>query len=211
MNPEPAVVVETVTAHVPAAEPPQTEPGPFGAAGAGKVGMWIFLVTDALTFGGLLIAYASLRAWAATWPQPASVLNIPLTAFNTFLLICSSVSMVLAVQSAEEEDRASTLKWLLATVAGGALFLVIQAYEYHHLIGAGLTLRSSVFGATFYTLTSFHGCHVFSGVVYLSVMALGVSRGRFVGHQDQRIEIAGLFWHFVDLIWILIFTFVYLI
>ncbi len=176
-----------------------------------KVGMWIFLVTDALTFGGLLIAYASLRAWSTSWPVPAEVLNIPLTAFNTFLLICSSVTMVMAVTACETGDRQKLVRWLGATVAGGCGFLAVQAYEYSHLIHDGLTLSSSLFGATFYTLTSFHGAHVFSGVLYLSIILGGVLLGRIGKPGDQRVEIAGLFWHFVDLIWILIFTFVYLI
>lgn len=187
------------------------EPAYFGEAGAGKVGMWIFLVTDALTFGGLLIAYASLRAWSREWPAPASVLNIPLTAFNTFLLICSSVTMVLAIEAAARQDRGRTMRWLAATAGGGALFLLVQAYEYWHLVHGGLTLRTGLFGATFYTLTGFHGFHVLSGVIYLSIMLVGVWRGKFLLPGDQRLEIAGLFWHFVDLIWILIFTFVYLV
>ncbi|MBI4865988.1 MAG: heme-copper oxidase subunit III [Candidatus Wallbacteria bacterium] len=178
---------------------------------AGKVGMWIFLVTDALSFGGLLIGYASLRSWSPTWPVPSSVLDIPLTALNTFVLICSSVSMVLAVSAAETGDRKSVIRWLGATVAGGLCFLSIQAYEYHHLISGGLSLSSSLFGATFFTLTGFHGAHVASGVLYLSTLLCGVLAGKFVGHGDSHIEIAGLFWHFVDLIWILIFTFVYLV
>lgn len=183
----------------------------FGSASPGKVGMWIFLVTDALTFGGLLIGYASLRAWSGTWPEPSSQLNVPLTAFNTFLLICSSVTMVLAIEAAGRADRERTVRWLGATAGGGALFLLVQAYEYHHLIHGGLTLRSGLFGATFYTLTAFHGAHVFSGVVYLLAMLIGVKRGGFLEPGDQRLEIAGLFWHFVDLVWILIFTFVYLV
>jgi len=184
---------------------------PFGRATPGKVGMWIFLVTDALMFGGLLIAYASLRAWSRGWPVPSSVLNIPLTGFNTFLLICSSVSMVLAVEAAEGRDRRRTMRMLGATIGGGVAFLLIQAYEYSHLVHHGLTLTSSLFGSTFYTLTAFHGAHVFSGVVYLTLTLAGVARGGLLEPGDHRIEIAGLFWHFVDLIWILIFTFVYLI
>lgn len=178
----------------------------------GKVGMWVFLTTDALTFGGLLIAYASLRSWAgATWPVPSSVLGISLTAFNTFLLICSSVSMVLAVGAAARGDRRETIRWLATTVAGGCGFLGIQAYEFTHLVHQGVTLSSSLFAATFFTLTGFHGFHVFSGVVYLSVLLVGVLLGRFTGPGDTAIELGGLFWHFVDLIWILIFTFVYLV
>ncbi|MBI3890176.1 MAG: heme-copper oxidase subunit III [Candidatus Wallbacteria bacterium] len=177
----------------------------------GKVGMWVFLVTDALSFGGLLIGYASLRAWSPVWPVPSTVLDIPLTAFNTFLLICSSVSMVLAVASAEAQDRKGVIRYLAATIACGAGFLGIQAYEYHHLFSTGLSLSSSLFGATFFTLTGFHGAHVTSGVLYLSGLLAGVLAGKFVGPHESHIEIAGLFWHFVDLIWILIFTFVYLV
>jgi cytochrome c oxidase subunit 3 len=188
----------------------RTEPT-FGSATTGKVGMWIFLVTDAMTFGGLLLAYGILRAGNTQWPLPSTVLGIAFTAVMTFVLILSSVTMVQALDRAKHQDRRSTVLWLLATACGGIFFLCGQAYEYSHLIHHGFTLPSGNFPATFFVVTSFHGAHVFTGVCYLTITALGVARGKHLGNNANFVEITGLFWHFVDLIWILVFTFVYLI
>jgi len=189
---------------------PQAEPT-FGAATTGKVGMWIFLVTDAMTFGGLLLAYGILRAGNKGWPAPTSVLGIPFTAVMTFVLIVSSLTMVLGLDAAKRGDRGGTVRWLLSTAGGGVLFLCGQVYEYRHLIHEGFTLPSGNFPATFYVITSFHGGHVFTGVCYLLITAFGVSRGKYLENGANFVEITGLFWHFVDLIWILVFTLVYLI
>ncbi len=183
----------------------------FGAATTGKVGMWIFLVTDAMTFAGLLLGYAILRAGNTHWPLPSSVLGIPFTGVMTFVLILSSVTMVQALDAAKHGQRTQTALWLIATALGGAFFLCGQVYEYSHLIHHGFTLPSGNFPATFYVVTSFHGAHVFTGVCYLLITAIGVLRGKFLDNGANVVEITGLFWHFVDLIWILVFTFVYLI
>ena len=189
---------------------PLTEPT-FGTATTGKVGMWIFLVTDAMTFGGLLLAYGILRAGNKEWPVPTTVLGIPFTAFMTFVLIVSSLTMVLGLDAAKRGDRRGTVKWLVATAGGGVFFLCGQIYEYRHLIHEGFTLPSGNFPATFYVITSFHGGHVFTGVCSLLITAFGVSRGKHLENDANFVEITGLFWHFVDLIWILVFTLVYLI
>lgn len=186
-------------------------PPTFGAATTGKVGMWIFLVTDAMTFGGLLLAYGILRVGNPHWPAPTTVLGIPFTAVMTFVLIVSSLTMVLALDHAKHKNRLGTVKWLLLTAAGGIFFLFGQAYEYTHLIRQGFTLPSGNFPATFYVITSFHGGHVFTGVCYLLVTAFGVFRGKHLENGANFVEITGLFWHFVDLVWILVFTLVYLI
>ena len=193
--------------------PGQTVPNPptFGAATTGKVGMWIFLVTDAMTFGGLLLAYGILRIGNPHWPAPTSVLGIPFTAVMTFVLIVSSLTMVLALDAAKHGNRLGAVKWLLLTALGGIFFLCGQVYEYRHLIHEGFTLPSGNFPATFYVITSFHGAHVFTGVCYLLVTAFGVWRGRHLENGANFVEITGLFWHFVDLVWILVFTLVYLI
>src|SRR5204862_8256348 len=123
----------------------------------GKVGMWLFLVSDALTFGGLLCAYGALRMGSADWPVPSTVLDVPLTAFNTFVLICSSVTMVKALSAIRHGDVKGLQKFLLFTALGGVIFLSIQAYEYHHLLFVeNLSLRHNLFCATFFSLTSFH-------------------------------------------------------
>jgi len=186
----------------------------FGNATAGKIGMWVYLVTDAMTFGGLLIAYAYLRA-AGNWPDPAEHLGITLSSIATFILICSSVSMVLAIAAAEASKRQAFIGWMLATIEGGVIFLGIQAYEYNHLIHHGVTFSvfekgNNLFASTFYAITGFHGLHVLTGVIYLIVILLKGLGGRYDG-DASHVEIAGLFWHFVDLIWILVFTFIYLL
>jgi cytochrome c oxidase subunit 3 len=187
----------------------------MGRASALKIGMWIFLISDAFTFGGLLLAYAILRAGSRHWWQAGEPpLGINFTAGLTFLLVCSSVTMVLAVGAAQQGRRRDTARYLALTAAGGLLFLIGQAHEYFGiigpgLIGEGLVLGRSARATTFFLITSFHGLHVLSGVILL-----GVTVGR-LGWKPAidagTIEVVGLFWHFVDLIWILVFTFVYLI
>jgi len=182
----------------------------------GKLGMWVFLAGDAMSFGGLIVGYGILRNGSSNWPVPAHVLGINLTAFMTFLLICSSVTMVLSLSAIKRGDQSGLRKFLFLTVLGGAAFLGLQVYEWTHLIERGMTLTgnpfgAALFGATFFVLTGFHGCHVFGGVVYLSCVLVQALRGRFGEQHHNEVEIAGLYWHFVDLVWILIFTFVYLV
>jgi cytochrome c oxidase subunit III len=190
----------------------QVEPAesPLTPESWGKLGMWVFLAGDAMSFGGLICAYAALRMGSPNWPTPSTILGVPFTAVMTFLLICSSVTMVKGLESIKHGNRAGLRKFLALTALGGACFLGMQAFEWTHLIESGMTLTSKgLFGATFFILTGFHGCHVFSGVVYLSAI-LG-SANSYTADNHNPVEIAGLYWHFVDLVWILIFTFVYLI
>lgn len=187
----------------------------FGKASIGKIAMWIFLVTDAMSFSGFLLAYAVLRS-TMNWPHPADYLGINLSGFATFILICSSVSMVLSIDACKHKDRKGMLNWLLATIAGGVVFLGIQAYEYTHLIHQGLTISqfahgNNLFGSTFYIITGFHGLHVLTGVIYLICEYFQARGGRYDNGDYNRLEILGLFWHFVDLVWILVFTFIYLL
>ena len=177
-----------------------------------KVGMWLFLVSDALTFGALLCAYGAVRIGSADWPVPSHVLDVPLTAFNTFVLVCSSLTMVKGLSAIRHGDLKGLQKYLLLTALGGILFLSIQAYEYHHLLFVeNLRLKNSLFCATFFSLTSFHGAHVLAGVIYLLVIRWRSTKGDFSAENYHRVEVAGLYWHFVDLVWILVFTFVYLV
>jgi heme/copper-type cytochrome/quinol oxidase subunit 3 len=179
--------------------------------GWGKLMMWIFLCSDAMSFAGLLAAYGAVRIGDPTWPIPADKLDVPLTALNTFILICSSVTMVKALSAIRRGDRRGLALWLFGTILGGSIFLGIQAYEWTHQLVQGLTIQSSLFWATFYILTGFHGCHVLSGVIYLTCILVAGLRGRYTAGHNNPVEIAGLYWHFVDLIWILVFTFVYLL
>ena len=179
----------------------------------GKLGMWLFLAGDAMSFGCLIVGYGILRHASKNWPVPSQVLGINLTAFMTFLLIVSSVWMVTALSAIQKGDKARFQKFLGLTILGGALFLGCQAYEWTHLITErlpelGLSFTTSLFATTFFVLTGFHGMHVTGGVIYNTCVLAAVSRGHYVA---KHVEIAGLYWHFVDLVWILIFTFVYLL
>lgn len=187
----------------------------LGPVTLGKVGMWIFLLSDAWSFAGLLIAYGVLRAGASVWRHPGEPqLGIPFTAGLTFLLICSSVSMVLAVAAASQGRVRAQRSWLLLTALGGVGFLLGQAHEYFGIFGSaglvheGLVLGQSAYANSFYVITSFHGLHVFAGVVLLLRTWLRSFSGQATSNE---VEVVGLFWHFVDLVWILVFTFVYLV
>jgi cytochrome c oxidase subunit III len=195
----------------------------------GKVGMWTFLVMDAMTFAGFLAGYARLR-WgvgAGTdimhWPYPYDTfgqVGIQLTALNTFILVCSSVTMVHSLSESLRGNMKSAANWMLLTIIGGLIFLGIQGFEWTHLIGdmwpwlGDSTIKPTYnpnFAATFLCLTGFHGCHVAVGVMYNIIMFLGIKSGKITQKNASLVEIAGLYWHFVDLIWILVFTFVYLV
>ena len=185
----------------------------FGTASHGKLGMWIFLLTDGMGFAGLLIALGIVRTAAPVWPPNPEVdhLGIPFTAIMTFILICSSVTMVLALSGAQEGNRKALVGWLSATVLGGLFFLCGQVYEYSHLIREGFTLSADHMSSTFYVITSYHGAHVLTGVIYLSVVLVKSLKAPLTKSHASFVEVAGLFWHFVDLVWILVFTIVYLI
>jgi cytochrome c oxidase subunit 3 len=179
----------------------------------GKLGMWLFLAGDAMSFGGLIVGYGILRHASKNWPVPSAVLGINLTAVMTFLLIVSSVTMVLALAAIQDGDKRRFKKFMGFTILGGLIFLGLQAYEWTHLIGHtlpehNLAFSKDLFATTFFILTGFHGMHVTGGVIYNTSVLAAVSRGRY---EAKHVEIAGLYWHFVDLVWILIFTFVYLL
>src|ERR1022692_2267453 len=189
----------------------ETEPS-LTPGNSGKLGMWVFPAGDAMTFGAGIAAYGALRWYNVNWPNPADHLGITLTAVMTFILICSSLTMVESLSGVQTGNMGKMRGFLALTVLGGLVFLGCQAYEWNHLInGEGLTIKNSLFEATFFILTGFHGCHVFGGVCYLSTILLGSLGKEASFHETKLVEVAGLYWHFVDLVWILIFTFVYLI
>ena len=185
-----------------------------------KVGMWVFLASEVMFFTGLIGSYIILRFGAAgSWARPGEVLAINITALNTFILICSSVSMVKAFAAAEDDDLGGVRLWITVTLLLGTVFLGIQAYEYAELIGHGFLTTCSeelaasvancdLYGSTFYTMTGFHGFHVFLGVCCLAFTAVKSYAGSF---NVRGVETLGLYWHFVDLVWIILFTIVYLI
>lgn len=194
---------------------------PFGATWQ-KTMMWIFIITDALLFGGLLTGYGYLRmAGTIPWPRQSEVFSIPFIALMTFILITSSMTMGTAVTAARLGDRSKALRNLLFTIVGGACFLACQAYEWSHVIHQGARLNGALAGselaslgvpvhfpATFFVLTGFHGSHVLSGLVILIITAIRSSLGKT---PPQGVEMAGLYWHFVDLVWVFIFTLFYLL
>ncbi|MGH2670238.1 MAG: cytochrome c oxidase subunit 3 [bacterium] len=226
---------------------------PFPAEpGAGvyssKLGMWVFLASDVMFFTALIGTYIILRFGVTEpWAQPGVVLNVPLTAFNTFLLICSSVSMVKAYAAIADGKKYflraipgkalqdGGLKfWLLVTMICGAAFVGVQVYEYVKLVGHGFTptgyregselaeraaadpLRyglatAGLYGSTFFTMTGFHGFHVTCGVVCMTWVYLKARGGGYTQQDYRGVEVVGLYWHFVDLVWIILFTIVYLI
>ena len=182
----------------------------------GKLGMWAFLAGDAVGFGTLLAGYGAMRATSGDWPSPYEVLGINLTALMTFLLICSSVTMVKALEWLGKGDRSRAILFLLFTALGGAIFVSLQAYEWTHLIHRGLHIDqnpwgATLFGTSFFIITGFHGLHVTGGVIYLLSIVRYVSNRPQPAASYNAVEIVGLYWHFVDLVWIMVFTFMYLL
>jgi cytochrome c oxidase subunit 3 len=186
---------------------------PFAATWQ-KTMMWIFIVTDALLFSGLLCGYGYLRMAGTTpWPETTKVFSIPFIALMTFILISSSMTMGTAVTAARLGDMRKALNNLIFTIVGGAAFLGCQAYEWSHIIHEGARLTSNPwgapqFGASFFLLTGFHGTHVLSGLIILVITAIRTAMGKT---PAQGVEMAGLYWHFVDLVWVFIFTLFYLL
>jgi len=176
----------------------------------GKFAIWLFLATEVMFFTGLIGTYIVLRMGAATWPDPADRLAVGITALNTFFLICSSGTMVKAVEKAMLGDRRGLLGWLGATILIGSIFVGIQAYEYGELIRHGSLPNVDIFWSTFYAMTGFHGMHVTAGVVWNLCVFIAAARGRIPQRRYMTVELAGLYWHFVDLVWVLLFTIVYL-
>jgi cytochrome c oxidase subunit 3 len=200
----------------------------------GKLMMWYFLMSDAFTFGAFLISYGTIRFSSNAWPDPNVVfssfplmghMHLPLVfvSLMTFILIMSSVTMVLAVAAGHNNDRAGVNKWMVWTIIGGIAFLSCQAWEWNHLYHQGAwwgsnpfvnfdgTKASTNFTNFFFTITGFHGFHVFSGVIINIIMLIMSYTGVFDrrGHYNM-IEKAGLYWHFVDLVWVFVFTCFYL-
>lgn len=178
--------------------------------------MWTFLASDATTFGALLVSAGILRYHNPNWPRTADVFNIPVAVVMTCLLLVSSLWIVLALSAVKRGNQSRFKAFLSLTILAGTLFLVLQAFEWDHLIHRGMTLNSNpwgagLFGATFYVLTGFHGVHVFGGVVYLACVLVGGLRGLYHEENHNGVGIASLYWHFVDVVWILVFTFVYVV
>jgi len=193
------------TAHI--EENPSTIPG----LSTRKFTMWLFLASEVMFFTGLIATYIAIRFGGADWPIVSQKLNVPLVALNTFILIVSSVTMVMAFAAIENGDQKGLTKYLIATAALGALFVSIQGFEWSSLLAEGTSANTSLFGATFFTLTGFHGAHVSGGVLALLLVVFRSMRGRYTLADHQGIELMGLYWHYVDVVWIILFTILYLI
>jgi cytochrome c oxidase subunit 3 len=213
----------------------------------GKMMMWFFLLSDAFTFSTLLISYGALRFSAPTWPAPSLVFQsfpgliesgapLVFVGLMTFILIMSSVTMVLAVEAGHRNAKKEVVTWMLFTILGGLMFLSCQALEWTHLHGEGFwwghvptpekmqeffkagvplaqqTMTSHQFANLFFTITGFHGFHVFSGVIINIVITVNVLLGTYAKRGSYlMVEKVGLYWHFVDLVWVFVFTFFYLV
>lgn len=189
------------------------EASPF-AIPSKKLVMWLFIISDAVTFAAILFAYGYLRNASPNWPQPfkfsPSIVNVMLM---TLILVTSSLTMLIATRAAKSADKPRALRWTLVTVAGGVLFALLHIREWLGLIKEGVRLfenpwGSPMFGATFFAITGLHLTHVLGGVIALTVVALGYKRGRY---NADDIEIWSLYWHFVDLVWMFVVPMVYLL
>ena len=176
-----------------------------------KIAFWTFIGSECLLFGSLIATYLVYEGRSISGPTTQEILNIPLTSVSTFVLLMSSLCMVLALAAVQRGDRLQTRLWLGMTALLGTVFLGFQAYEFTHFVHEGLGLTTNLFGSTFFTLTGFHGAHVLVGVIWLLTLLIRSFQGKLGPDKAMNVEIAGLYWHFVDVVWIVIFTVVYLI
>jgi heme/copper-type cytochrome/quinol oxidase subunit 3 len=177
-----------------------------------KLAWWTFLSSECMFFGSLLATYFSLKGNRITGEiTPTELFSIDMTSISTFVLLASSYLMVLAVDAIARGDMGKTKLWLLGTAFFGLIFIGFQAYEFTEFYGMGLTLTSGTFGSTFFTLTGFHGFHVCIGIVWLLALYSLAVTGWLTPKRALTVEVVGLYWHFVDIVWIVIFTIVYLV
>jgi heme/copper-type cytochrome/quinol oxidase subunit 3 len=177
-----------------------------------KLAMWAFLASDCMFFGSLISAYMVSRYRSVVGPYPEELINIPFTSVSSFVLLMSSLAMVLALAGIQQGNMRMFRIWCLTTGLLGLVFLGGQIYEFTTFYHEGLTLNRNLFGSTFFTLTGFHGTHVAVGVAWLFSLFIASFRpGLVTQRKSLNVEIAGLYWHFVDIVWIIIFTLVYLL
>ncbi len=176
-----------------------------------KILFWTFLGSECMFFGSLIATYMVYKGKDKVGPHPHEILNIPLTSVSAFVLLMSSLTMVLALAAIQKRNMAGTRLWLAATATLGMGFVGFQIYEFSHFMHEGLLLSTNLFGSTFYVLTGFHGTHVTVGVIWLWTLFFLTFTGRIGPGNDLDVEICGLYWHFVDVVWIAIFTLIYLL
>ena len=175
-----------------------------------KLLMWAFLGSDVMFFGAFIATYLVYRGKSLVGPYPSEVLNIPITTVSTFVLLMSSLAMVLALHYVKEGEKNKGTLWILVVVVLGAIFMGFQFVEFREFAHLGLTPRTNIFGTTFFILTGIHGAHVTIGVIWMAFLAYSSNNGALRSDNALDLEIAGLYWHFVDIVWIIIFPVVYL-
>jgi heme/copper-type cytochrome/quinol oxidase subunit 3 len=175
-----------------------------------KLAIWTFIGSECLFFASLISTYLVYKGKSLVGPFPKDIFEIPLVTFGTALLLFSSLFVVLSLNAAEQGNRKKTILWLALTIVCGLFFIGMQVYEFSHFVHKGLTMQGNLFGASFYTLTGFHGTHVTIGVVWLFTVFIELLRGKLPPAKALNLEIAALYWHFVDVVWIVIFPVVYL-
>jgi len=181
-----------------------------GGISSSLLGMVLFIASEVMFFGGLFGAYFTLRTAAPEWPPPGSPELDKLYALGlTVALVSSSVTMQLGVFAIRRNDQKRLVRWLIVTLVLGAMFLGGQGYEYNSLFQEGMTLRSGVFGSTFFTLTGFHGAHVFGGAAFILIVLLRARSGQFTARYHDTVEMASYYWHFVDVVWLGLVTTIY--
>jgi heme/copper-type cytochrome/quinol oxidase subunit 3 len=179
-----------------------------------KLGFWMFLASEALFFGAFISTYFLYRGRDSAFkagPKPHELFDIPFTSATSFILLMSSLTMVLALASIQRGDHRRFRIWILATALFGATFIGGQVFEFTEFYRDGLSLNGNLFGTTFFTLTGLHGAHVTVGIVWLLSLYARSIQGQLSAEKAEAVEIAGLYWHFVDIVWIFIFTAIYLV
>jgi cytochrome c oxidase subunit 3 len=176
---------------------------------AGKLGIWIFLAGEIILFGGFIGSFLLYRFASDDWLTGAALTSVGLGSFNTLVLLTSSLTMVLALKAADDEDGAAATRWMGFTIALGFLFLGVKGFEWAGKFQHHITPASGRFWSFYFTMTGLHALHLLAGLVINGVMLIGLLRGR-VALLKGRIEVAGLYWHFVDLVWIFLFPLFYL-
>jgi heme/copper-type cytochrome/quinol oxidase subunit 3 len=176
-----------------------------------KLLMWLFLSSDCLFFGSLIATYMVYRGQSIVGPYPNDIIDVPITTISTFVLLMSSFTMVMGVAAARNGNQKRLIQWLLCTIVLGSTFIAFQVYEFNAFRVEGLRYETNLFSSTFFTLTGFHGAHVTLGIFWLICIAIIAARNPVGRPSDLDVDIAGLYWHFVDIVWIVIFTLLYLI
>ena len=173
--------------------------------------MWVFLGSDCLFFGSLIATYMVYRGQSLVGPYPEDIIDVPITTVSTFVLLMSSFAMVMAVAAARNGQQKRVVQWLLLTIVLGIGFIGFQVYEFNAFRVEGLRYETNLFSSTFFTLTGFHGAHVTLGIFWLICLTIIAARNPAGRPSGLDVDIAGLYWHFVDIVWIVIFTLLYLI